>query len=143
MKEFTLICHAKTNSASNKCSLASNPVSLMDKLEKENGEMKQRISTLETALDCAVKNFEKNQSMIRKELFRMNKQKSHLIGNIHLMEDRLKEQNEFHKQLIHYLIVQEKEMCQPQQQEEEITCAKRTVQQETNGRRLNFNPIYD
>ncbi len=74
------------------------------RLHKQHQELKQQMDALsELALhqiDCV----EKNEKMIRKQLFHFHKQNAHLEGRIRLLEQHMQQQNHWNEQVWRWIL---------------------------------------
>ncbi len=107
------------------------PLNRMKLVEAQNKKFIQRIYQLEQLLERFVATQTKQEDMMRKQVFRLNKENFHLVAKLKLMEHNNKNQQEVARVLVRLAL----ELRSTPEQQPSVCLKKET--------KLNFNPIYD
>ncbi len=118
----------------------------MKLVEKENNELASRLVKLEQMLERFEFTHTKQESMLRKQLFRLTKENAQLSAKLNLMEENQKEQVKVSKALMKVVLkIREIDFEEPEEvaQQDKSVQAGPIVWSFQQGRKLNFRPIYD
>ncbi len=116
----------------------------LKQLEQQNIQLITRIKQLEAVVEHWNAKQLQQESMVRKQLFRLHKEHSHLSAKLNWMEEQHSKQAEISKALVRWALYNgDKKNCdatsQTSQAESDASCY--TQKKATTA--LNFNPIYD
>ncbi len=114
----------------------------LDALERDAKDCNKRLNALEVSLERCLEVADKNGAMMRKQLFRLNKNSSHLAAKLNLLEEDATEQSKMQQNLMNVVVQTHQQMRTEKKQIESVITA-RSKSPVVAPRKLNFNPIYD